>query len=117
MSASCLKRDAPRCKATIARLSPLTTIASAARAVEGANTHRLSARVYRHETPAVAVNAIVDRIGTGDVFAAGLLMRLYDECEIAAAVHARQLHRAVHNRSVQTRLRDLISQIPIAGQV
>lgn len=117
MPASCLKRDASRFNATIGRLPPLTTIASAARAVEGADTHRLSARVYRHETSAVTVDAIVDRVGTGDAFAAGLLMRLYDECKIAAAVHARQLHRAVHNRSVQTRLRDLISQIPIAGQV
>lgn len=56
----------------------LELIASTARRVEGA-VHHLAARVdlrERHcQTEEVRIDGIVDRIGTGDAFAAGLLLR------------------------------------------
>jgi 2-dehydro-3-deoxygluconokinase len=55
----------------------LRLIASTARHVEDADTHRLSARVDSREgsaqTEEVTVAGIVDRIGAGDAFAAGIL--------------------------------------------
>ena len=60
----------------------LRLIASTARYVEDADTHRISARIDSREgavqTDEVTVAGIVDRIGAGDAFAAGVLhgMRL-----------------------------------------
>jgi len=55
----------------------LQMIASTARHVVGGDHHRLSARVDtrdgKHQTPEIDVTGIVDRIGTGDAFAAGVL--------------------------------------------
>jgi len=55
----------------------LTLIASTARHVIDADTHRLSARVDTPDAAAqtedVTIAGIVDRIGTGDAFAAGVL--------------------------------------------
>jgi 2-dehydro-3-deoxygluconokinase len=55
----------------------LRLIASTARHVVDADTHRLSARIDEREgaaqTQEVAVAGIVDRIGAGDAFAAGVL--------------------------------------------
>jgi 2-dehydro-3-deoxygluconokinase len=55
----------------------LQIIASTARAIETATCHRISARVdlrsTAFETPDLQVSEIVDRIGAGDAFAAGVL--------------------------------------------
>lgn len=55
----------------------LALIASTARRVEDADTHRIAARVDTRDgaaqTEEVRVAGIVDRIGTGDAFAAGVL--------------------------------------------
>lgn len=55
----------------------LKLIASTARAITDADTHRLSARLDRRDaatqTDEVVVSGIIDRIGTGDAFAAGVL--------------------------------------------
>ena len=57
----------------------LQLIASTARHVETGLIHRLSARVDQRadhwQTDEVRIEGIVDRIGTGDAFAAGLLLR------------------------------------------
>lgn len=58
----------------------LKLIASTARHIEDSDRHRLSARVDGQsdfaETDEVTVSGIVDRIGTGDAFAAGVLYSL-----------------------------------------
>lgn len=55
----------------------LRLIASTARHVEDADTHRISARIDSREgsaqTQEVTVSGIVDRIGSGDAFACGVL--------------------------------------------
>ena len=57
----------------------LELIASTARHVETGQVHRLAARVDRRadhwQTDEVRIEGVVDRIGTGDAFAAGLLLR------------------------------------------
>jgi 2-dehydro-3-deoxygluconokinase len=59
----------------------LTRIASTARHVVDADHHRLSARLDlrggAHQTDEIAVTGIVDRIGGGDAFAAGILHGLH----------------------------------------
>jgi 2-dehydro-3-deoxygluconokinase len=60
----------------------LSLIASTARHVEDADTHRISARVDSRDraarTEEVTVAGIVDRIGGGDAFAAGVLHGMLD---------------------------------------
>lgn len=74
--------------ATFVRFDDLKWIASTAREVVDADTHLLSVRVDRRddhfETPTLRIAQIVDRIGTGDAFAAGVLARLADGCRAAA---------------------------------
>lgn len=63
--------------AAIEAFPNLRMIASTARHVENADCHRLSARIdtrdASHQTDEVVVAGIVDRIGAGDAFAAGVL--------------------------------------------
>ena len=63
--------------AAFAAFPSLRLIASTARHVDDADRHRISARVdlrdASHQTQEVLVAGIVDRIGTGDAFAAGVL--------------------------------------------
>lgn len=67
-------------EAAFAAFPKLQTIASTARHVEHVDLHRLSARVETRDsvaqTPEVEVAGIVDRIGGGDAFAAGVLHAL-----------------------------------------
>ena len=69
------RRDAS--EAAFAAFPKLRLIASTARHVEDADTHRISARIDTREesaqTEEVTVAGIVDRIGAGDAFAAGIL--------------------------------------------
>jgi len=83
--------DADRRHAALAafeRFPRLAAIASTGRAVVGPDHHRLSARIETREqafaAPVLEVPGIVDRIGTGDAFAAGVLARLDDGLEAAA---------------------------------
>jgi 2-dehydro-3-deoxygluconokinase len=63
--------------AAFAAFPNLELIASTARAVVDADHHQISARVDQHkahaQTEAIDVTGIVDRIGTGDAFATGVL--------------------------------------------
>jgi 2-dehydro-3-deoxygluconokinase len=64
-------------EAAFERFPGLRMIASTARHVDDADRHRIAARVDTQEggfqTDEVVVDGIVDRIGTGDAFAAGVL--------------------------------------------
>ncbi|MHA6317680.1 sugar kinase [Altererythrobacter sp. CAU 1778] len=66
-------------KAAFEAFPELEMIASTARHVESATAHRLAARVdlrpSHWQTEEVRIAPIVDRIGTGDAFAAGVLLR------------------------------------------
>jgi 2-dehydro-3-deoxygluconokinase len=76
------------CEAAFARFPNLDIIASTHRTVIDADTHRLSARVDRRiewgETDPLMVTGIVDRVGTGDAFAAGVLASVDQSCAVAA---------------------------------
>ena len=64
-------------EAAFAAFPRLTVMASTARTPLTQTHHRLAARVdlreARHQTPEIDIPDIVDRIGTGDAFAAGVL--------------------------------------------
>ena len=64
-------------QAAFAHFPNLKLIASTARHTEDADRHRIAARIdtptSQHQTDEVAVSGIVDRIGAGDAFAAGVL--------------------------------------------
>lgn len=64
-------------EAAFAAFPRLKLMASTARHVEGADQHRIAARIDSRDghvqTDEVLVSGIVDRIGTGDAFAAGVL--------------------------------------------
>ena len=76
-------------EAAFARFPALTTIASTARHVEHVDLNRLSARIDTRDgyaqTPETVLAGIVDRIGGGDAFAAGVLHALRRGEGIAAA--------------------------------
>lgn len=80
--------DGGTADAAFARFPVLQSIASTERRVVGADIRPLSARIDQrggwHQTDAVTMSAIVDRIGTGDAFAAGVLAGL-DDGAVAAA--------------------------------
>lgn len=75
-------------EAAFAQFDQLSIIASTARHVLDADHHRMSARVDLRdggeETDEIAITGIVDRIGTGDAFAAGVLFALHDGARAAA---------------------------------
>ena len=70
----------------------LKFIASTARHVADADTHRIAARIDGREGSAISgemvVAGIVDRIGAGDAFAAGILHGLRAELDLESIVHA-----------------------------
>jgi len=70
----------------------LQLIASTARHVVNAGHHRIAARIdtrdSAHQTAEVDVPGIVDRIGTGDAFAAGVLHKWLDRADIVATAQA-----------------------------
>lgn len=71
------------CEAAFAAFPRLELIASTRRDVKTVDEHlvgaRIDSRTDAYETQAVAVAGIVDRIGTGDAFAAGVLHGLASE--------------------------------------
>jgi 2-dehydro-3-deoxygluconokinase len=70
----------------------LKLIASTARHVTDADTHRIAARIDGREgsaqTEEVVVAGIVDRIGAGDAFAAGILHGMLSGQDLDRTVHA-----------------------------
>jgi 2-dehydro-3-deoxygluconokinase len=70
----------------------LRLIASTARHIEDADTHRISARIDSREgsvqTEEVTVAGIVDRIGGGDAFAAGVLHGVLTGLDLEATARA-----------------------------
>lgn len=66
-------------EAAFAAFPNLQLIASTARQVVSSDHHRIAARVdareSKHQTSEIDVTGIIDRIGTGDAFAAGVLHR------------------------------------------
>ncbi|MBT0671820.1 sugar kinase [Novosphingobium profundi] len=70
----------------------LELIASTARHVVTGDHHRIAARVdsrmAAHQTSEIDVTGIVDRIGTGDAFAAGVLHRWLEGGDVTALAHA-----------------------------
>lgn len=71
------KRRREAVDTAFAAFPKLSLIASTARTVVDADQHKLSARVDRRDdnaqTETITITRIVDRIGTGDAFAAGVL--------------------------------------------
>jgi len=78
-------------EAAFAVFPNLKLIASTARHVETSDVHRLSARVDRpdrwHETDEIVISGIIDRVGTGDAFAAGILHALVSGQDDAGVAH------------------------------
>ena len=70
----------------------LRLIASTARHVDDADSHRIAGRIdtpeFGHQTQEVLVAGIVDRIGAGDAFAAGVLHGLLQGGDAAAAAES-----------------------------
>jgi len=70
----------PAARKAFERFPRLAAIASTSREIVAADHHRLSARIDTRDgafaAPAVEVTGIVDRIGAGDAFAAGVLARI-----------------------------------------
>ena len=64
-------------RAAFAALPALTRIASTGRAIHGPEDHDLTGRLFTrdgaHQTETVRLKGIVDRVGAGDAFSAGLL--------------------------------------------
>jgi 2-dehydro-3-deoxygluconokinase len=99
--------------AAFERFPSLSTIASTSRTVLSADHHLLSARVDHweqgFETEAVHLTGIVDRIGTGDAFAAGVLAGIdhsFEEAALTGLKLAALKHATPGDQSRTTR-RDL----------
>lgn len=79
-------------EAAFAAFPNLTAMASTSRTVVDADHHRLAARLDTpaggYETDEIAVTGIVDRIGGGDAFAAGILHGLHAGLSPQATVEA-----------------------------
>lgn len=78
--------------AAFAAFPKLELIASTARAIVSSDHHRISARVDSrggaHQTEEIDVTGIVDRIGTGDAYAAGVLHRWLEGGDAQAMAEA-----------------------------
>jgi 2-dehydro-3-deoxygluconokinase len=77
-------------QAAFERFPQLAAVASTSREIVSSDHHRLSARIDTPNdafaAPAIEVTGIVDRIGTGDAFAAGVLAHLGEGLEAAATI-------------------------------
>lgn len=76
--------------AAFERFPRLAAIAATDREIVSSDHHRLSARIDTptdaFSAPAIDVTGVVDRIGTGDAFAAGVLAHLGEGLEAAATI-------------------------------
>lgn len=79
-------------EAAFAAFPSLQLIASTARHLVTSDHHRISARVdsrdVAHQTAEIDVTGIVERIGTGDAFAAGVLHRWLEGADVMAMAEA-----------------------------
>lgn len=79
-------------EAAFAAFGGLKLIASTARRIADADTHRIAARIDARDgaaqTKELAVAGIVDRIGAGDAFAAGILHGMRTGLDLDGTVHA-----------------------------
>jgi 2-dehydro-3-deoxygluconokinase len=79
-------------EAVFAAFPKLQLIASTARAIVTSDHHRIAARVDTrdgaHQTAEIDVTGIVERIGTGDAFAAGVLHRWLEGADTQAMAEA-----------------------------
>lgn len=79
-------------EAAFARFEGLRLIASTARRITDPDTHRIAARLDGREgaaqTEEMVVAGTVDRIGSGDAFAAGVLHGMRSGLDLDATVHA-----------------------------
>jgi len=86
------KRRREAALAAFAAFPRLQLIASTARHVVNAGHHRIAARLDArdgaHQTDEIDVIGIVDRIGTGDAFAAGVLHTWLDGADLVATAQA-----------------------------
>jgi 2-dehydro-3-deoxygluconokinase len=96
-------------------------IASTVRVTLSPDHNRMRARIdtpsANHETDEIDITGIVDRIGTGDAFAAGVLAGLEDGLEAAArmGLHLAALKHATPGDQSRTSRRDLEAFDPGAG--
>jgi 2-dehydro-3-deoxygluconokinase len=99
----------------------LQVIASTVRVTLSPDHNRMRARIdtpnASHETDEIDIAGIVDRIGTGDAFAAGVLAGLDDGLEAAArmGLHLAALKHATPGDQSRTSRRDLEAFDPGAG--
>lgn len=112
-------------EAAFSAFPKLKLMASTARHVETSDVHRLSARIDRRdgwvETEEIIISGIVDRVGTGDAFAAGILHALSTDCGDERAAHfglalTRYKH-SIPGDAVIVRPRDLVSLESPPGDV
>lgn len=79
-------------EAAFAAFPRLQLIASTAREIVSSDHHRIAARIDArdgaHQTEAIAVTGIVERIGTGDAFAAGVLHGWLENADLAGMAQA-----------------------------
>jgi len=107
--------------AAFERFPNLTAIASTVRVTLSPDHVRMRARIdtpgAAHETDEIDIPRIVDRIGTGDAFAAGVLAGLDAGIEIAArmGLHLAALKHATPGDQSRTTQRDLDVFDPAAG--
>jgi 2-dehydro-3-deoxygluconokinase len=77
-------------QAAFERFPQLAVVAATGREIVSSDHHRLSARIDTpggaFSAPAIEVTGIVDRIGTGDAFAAGVLAHIDEGLEAAATI-------------------------------
>lgn len=99
----------------------LQRIASTVRVTLSPDHCRMSARIDTpgtcHETDEINISGIVDRIGTGDAFAAGVLAGLGHSIEVGArmGLHLAALKHATPGDQSRTSRRDLDAFDPTAG--
>jgi 2-dehydro-3-deoxygluconokinase len=120
------KGDARQHEAALAafeRFPRLAAVAATGREIVSSDHHRLSARIDirgdAFAAPAIDVTGIVDRIGTGDAFAAGVLAHLTDGLEAAATIGLAlaALKHGIAGDQSMTSPRDLVAFVSGHGDV
>ena len=91
-ASACIDAGREAAEAAFAAFPNLQLIASTARHADAADSNRLVARVDMREggyqTEEIAITGIVDRLGAGDAFAAGVLHALIEGGDARAAAEA-----------------------------
>ena len=117
------EREAAAADAAFAAFPDLQLIASTNRTVETTARHRLSARVATRDdsfrTPRIVVDPVVDRIGTGDAFAAGVLLYWAEDGSVRQMAEAglalMAMKHGVPGDTIQVSRADLEAFDPVAS--